>query len=384
MTLCINPSCPQPEEPLNNGRLHCLHCGSPLVFNEGYRAIALLQEDDLSKLYELRDDLGCSQVLQVLSVENPRAISLLQQQARVLALADHPGVPTVEPDGYLNLYPNDDSRSVIHALAMEKIDGMTLGEWFQGQNSQPIAERIALDWLGQLVEILDCLHRHLYFHRDIRPQNIRVRENGTLALVNFGSFRDVAIAYLVSQTRSLVPHPREIETLHSVSAGYTPREQVQGKGVPQSDFFALGRTWVYLLTGKPPTDFPEDPRTGELLWQHRASHISPDFIDLLDWMMSPRASDRPHSAAAILSPLQRLVSQRCEFQPISTSLKARSRDGSTRLSRSDRAKSSKFKAVLLWGGSLMLLSAIATRVDWSSLVKAIAPHVEFESEQQSP
>jgi serine/threonine protein kinase len=386
MTLCINPGCPQPEEPLNKGRLHCFHCGSPLLFNDGFRAIALLQEDNVSKLYELRDHLNRSQVLQVLSLENPQAISRLQQQAKVLARVNHPGVPHVEPDGYWRLSSRGEN-SLIHALAMEKIDGITLGEWFQAQDCQPIAESVAIDWLGQVVEILELLHHHLYFHRDIRPQNIQLRENGILALVNFGSLREVAIAYLVTQARSLVPHNLELETLHSIFPGYTPREQAQGRGVPQSDFFSLGRTWVYLLTGKPPTDFPEDPRTGQLIWQHRAPHISPGFADLLNSMMSPSASDRPHTAAAIRLRLERLASQQCQCQLFSA-LKARSLASSDSHSPKsnryfrDSKKTSTIKTVLLWGVSFMVLGAIATRLDWSPLSDAIAPNFKLENERQ--
>ena len=388
MQLCINPRCPQPEEPLNTGRLHCRHCGSPLLLKGKFRAIALLQEDDFSKLYDVQDDRGCRQVLRVLTLENPRAISLLQQHAKILARANHPGLPKVEPDGYWQFSPPD-SSTIVHALAMEKIDGVTLDRWFQARDDRQISESLAIDWLGQLVEILDLLHQQLYFHCDIRPQNIVLRENGTLTLVNFGNLREVAIAYLVAQARSLVPHSRAIETLHAISPGYTPREQAQGRGVPQSDFFSLGRTWVYLLTGKPPTDFPEDPRTGRLIWQHRAPQLSPGLVDLLDWMMSPLPSDRPHTTAAIRQHLQRLAPQPSSFQ-LAPTLKARSPESSDGLSnRSNwyfphvKAKPSKITSLLLWGGSAILLGAIATHSDWSPIVNKIVPKVELESERQS-
>jgi serine/threonine protein kinase len=97
-----------------------------------------------------------------------------------------------------------------------------------------------------------------------------------------------------------------------IAPGYTPIEQAQGKAVPQSDFFALGRTFVYLLTGKSPNDFPEDPRTGELLWQHRAPQVSKAVTDLIDDLMAHEPTNRPHNAPTIL---QRIAAIDHNWQP---------------------------------------------------------------------
>ncbi|HEY9599401.1 MAG TPA: hypothetical protein V6D33_17190, partial [Cyanophyceae cyanobacterium] len=85
-----------------------------------------------------------------------------------------------------------------------------------------------------------------------------------------------------------------------VSPGYTPREQMEGKAVPQSDFFALGRTFIYLLTGKPPNLLSENPRTGQLMWQDSAPHLSQPVVDLIDYLIKPFPGQRPHNAQEIL------------------------------------------------------------------------------------
>ncbi|MGB6297996.1 MAG: hypothetical protein WBF90_17665, partial [Rivularia sp. (in: cyanobacteria)] len=94
-----------------------------------------------------------------------------------------------------------------------------------------------------------------------------------------------------------------------VSAGYTPPEQMNGQAMQQSDFFALGRTFVYLLTAKDPNQF-YNPQTDELLWRNAVPNISPDFADFLDWMMMRSPSQRPKNTEEIL---QRLS----EIKPIS-------------------------------------------------------------------
>jgi serine/threonine protein kinase len=388
MSYCINPSCSKPDDPLNSDRFHCRHCGSSLWVRNGFRAVALLREDDFSKLYELRNDRGQSQVLQVLSIDHPRAIALLQQQAKVLSqLNPDPGVPQVEPDGYFIFHPSNGSE-VLHCLAMEKIEGITLEELFWMQQGQPISQDLALDWLRQLVEILDRLHRHLYFHRDLQPENILVRDNGQLALINFASIREVAIAYLAFAQRSLMPESEEIETTRLISPGYTPWEQARGKGVPQSDFFALGRTFVYLLTGKLPTDFPEDPRTGRLIWQHRAQQISPDLIELIDEMMAPLPGDRPHNAAAIQKRLDRFELSDPLLGGAFSSFERFQSSRPNRLVRSYRhfhcirTWLGQLKKPLLWGGSLLLLGAIAARVHSGDVLNFNLPHIEFGSGQQ--
>jgi serine/threonine protein kinase len=302
MSHCLSPKCPKPADPQNTHNLVCRHCGSQLLLQGRYRVKQLLGEGRFGKTYEV-DDRGTAKVLKVLLLNDPKALALLQQEARVLSQLPHPGIPRVEPDGYFTFFPKD-RHQPLHCLVMEKIEGINLEEW-QHQQNQPLSQAQALSWLKQLVEILHQLHQQLYCHRDIKPSNIRLTRNGQLVLIDFGSAREV------SHT-SLVRVSSERDVISVTSPGYTPLEQANGKAVPQSDFFALGRTFVYLLTGKSPNDFPEDPRTGELLWQHRAPQVSKSVTDLIDDLMAPLPSNRPHNAQVIL---QRIAAIDHTWQP---------------------------------------------------------------------
>jgi eukaryotic-like serine/threonine-protein kinase len=151
----------------------------------------------------------------------------------------HPGIPKVENDGYFIYFPRN-SQTPLHSLVMEKIEGMNLEEYLVEKQLQPIHERTAIKWLRQLTEILHSIHQQQYFHRDIKPPNIMLKPDGQLALIDLGTAREV--------TQTFMQKLEGQQVTGIISAGYTPPEQMNGKAVPQSDFFALGRTFVYLLT----------------------------------------------------------------------------------------------------------------------------------------
>ena len=88
------------------------------------------------------------------------------------------------------------------------------------------------------------------------------------------------------------------------SSGYSPPEQMQGQAVPQSDFFALGRTFVFLLTGLQPGQL-YDPHLDILQWRNHAHHVSPLLLNLIDWLMSTEVNQRPINAEQILQKISR-------------------------------------------------------------------------------
>jgi serine/threonine protein kinase len=252
------------------------------------------------KTFEITDR-GTRKVLKVLLESQPKAVSLFKQEANALSQLNSPGIPHVDSDGYFTFQPKGCDRS-LHCLVMEKINGPTLKDWIKKRGYKPISEERAVTWLKQLAEILDMVHRQHYFHRDIKPDNIMLRPNGQLVLIDFGTAREVTETYLAK-----VGQGQNVTGI--VSPGYTPPEQVNGKAVPQSDFFALGRTFVFLLTGKPPTFFSENPRSGKLIWRDKATHISAQLADVIDYMMAPFPGQRPQKPHAILQCLAEVEEQ---------------------------------------------------------------------------
>ncbi|MGP1384649.1 MAG: CHASE2 domain-containing protein [Thainema sp.] len=258
-----------------------------------YWVVQLLGEGGFSQTYEI-DDNGSRKVLKVLLEDYPKAVSLFQREARVLGRLHHPGIPHVEPDGYFTFTVPDrrkPSKTLhLHGLVMEYIPGVNLKQWLQ--THPPISQDQALDWLEQLVLILYQLHQQNYFHRDIKPSNIMLKPDGQLVLVDFGGVREVTETYLARQQN-------DHTGTRLASWGYAPLEQMEGRSVPQSDFFALGRTFVCLLTGQSPTHFHHHDQTGMLLWRQNAPQISLALADLVDWLMAIFPGQRPQTAAEI-------------------------------------------------------------------------------------
>ena len=250
---------------------------------------------------------------------SPKAVKLFEQEAWVLALLRHPGVPRVEPDGYFhvqtqNLGGGDGNATArrLPCLVMEKIHGKTLEEVL-GEHPQGCPQEWVFSWLSQAVEILEELHRCQIIHRDIKPSNLMLRDSESpqaLLRKGLGGLQLVAIDFGgVKQMGGSEPAGKDSpSSTRLISPGYSPPEQiVGGQVVPATDFYALGRTCIHLLTGKYPAEI-EDPMTGELRWRHIVS-VSPAFANLLDDMVRSNVQQRPTLARDVRSRLQEIYAK---------------------------------------------------------------------------
>ncbi|MFM6008897.1 MAG: 4-Cys prefix domain-containing protein, partial [Sphaerospermopsis kisseleviana] len=102
MSLCINPNCPKPQNADNI--LFCEACGSELLLEGRYRIIRQLGEGGFGKTFEVSQS-NVLKVLKVLILDDSKAVSLFQQEARVLSQLNHPGIPKAE--GYFTFLPRN-------------------------------------------------------------------------------------------------------------------------------------------------------------------------------------------------------------------------------------------------------------------------------------
>ncbi|HBK99329.1 MAG TPA: serine/threonine protein kinase [Microcoleaceae bacterium UBA10368] len=293
MSYCINPKCTNREN--SDGSQICQSCRTALLICDRYRIIKPVRSANPALPTEIfavtdwgteENQWGTVKVLKVLKyTHNPHLFRLFKQEARALIwLAGSTGIPQVEPDGYFTIQlPNNSHK--LSCLVMEKIEGETLAA-FLNKHKQ-ISPKLAIDWLQQLTNILEKIHKYHLVHRDIKPSNLMIQPKGKLRLIDFGAVGEA-----------------EIDTTPIGSAGYCAPEQIIGNADVRSDFFAMGRTFVHLLTGIPPLDFPTDETTGKINWRNQTVDVDNLLADFIDELMEPLPETRPENSQVILEKLK--------------------------------------------------------------------------------
>lgn len=178
-------------------------------------------------------------------------------------------------------------------------------EWIQGVTlSKVVRDRGLLDEdqvrgiLSQILPILEFVHQQRIIHRDIKPDNIILRQHdGKPVLIDFGAVRE-------SMGTSLNSQGNTTSSIVIGTPGYMPSEQAMGRPMYASDLYSLGMTAVYLLTGKIPQGLETDQETGEIIWRQFAPNLSPGFADILDKSIAYHPRERFTSAQAMLEALR--------------------------------------------------------------------------------
>jgi serine/threonine protein kinase len=172
------------------------------------------------------------------AVADLKAYELFEREARVLLGLRHRGVPE-----FIEFFRADLGGTSTAVLVMEYVDGVSLAQTIA--DGPPLAPLKVLDLMLELLGVLDYLHTRAppILHRDIKPANVIVRADGGPVLVDFGAVRNV------------LKTPGESGSTVVGTYGYMPYEQYMGQASPASDLYALGATFLHLVTGRPPSDF---------------------------------------------------------------------------------------------------------------------------------
>ncbi len=299
---CINPDCSQPDHPSNNNSntRYCQSCGSELLLNGKYRVSRLLSDTTgFGVVYEAFEGFT-AKILKVLQEKwnnEPKAVELFKREYDVLLELSRQNVTGVpRADAYFQ-YSTREGK-ILHCLVMEKVEGINLEQWLKQYDK--LSQKRALKWLREITLILDKIHQQNWLHRDIKPPNIMLRNSGELVLIDFGTARE--------ETQTYHQKVKGQQVTGITSAGYTPNEQQHGQAVIQSDFHALGRTFVHLLTGKHPLEI-YDAVNDVLSWREETENIHPLLLDFIDELMGRLPKNRPANTRVILQRLDEIERQ---------------------------------------------------------------------------
>jgi serine/threonine-protein kinase PpkA len=177
-------------------------------------------------------------------------------------------------------------------IAMEYFPGGDMRTRMQNQ----LSEREAVDFLQLIAAALSAVHRHGILHRDLKPPNIMLRDDGQIVLIDFGISKQMG-----QLTRS---------TAAGVLRGspyYMSPEQAQGLDLDvRSDLYSLGVIFYEMLTGNRP--YPGVTAI-EVLQQHVSAPVPElppelsEYQSLLEGMMAKSPDDRFATADALLASL---------------------------------------------------------------------------------
>ncbi len=202
--------------------------------NDRYQIIRLIGEGGMANVYLAHDlildrDVAVK-ILRGDLADDEKFVRRFQREAISASSLSHPNIVEVYDVGE----ENGD-----YYIVMEYINGKTLKTLVKRRGALTLSE--VMDIMQQLTSAIACAHNSYIIHRDIKPQNVMILDDGTVKIADFG------IAMALNGT--------ELTQTNSVmgSVHYLPPEQANGKGATmKSDIYSLGILMYELLVGKLP------------------------------------------------------------------------------------------------------------------------------------
>lgn len=202
--------------------------------NDRYEIEKLIGEGGMANVYLARDTILDRKVaVKVLRGDlagDDKFVRRFQREALSASSLSHPNIVEIYDVG------EDEGNFYI---VMEFIEGKTLKQLIKKRGVLTLSE--TMDIMLQLLDALSSAHDSYIIHRDIKPQNIMVKESGLVKITDFGIAMALNSVEL-TQTNSVMG-----------SVHYLPPEQASGKGSTiRSDIYSLGILMFEMLTGKMP------------------------------------------------------------------------------------------------------------------------------------
>ncbi|MFJ6536937.1 Stk1 family PASTA domain-containing Ser/Thr kinase [Paenarthrobacter sp. NPDC091711] len=220
---------------------------------------------------------------------DPTFLQRLSREAKAAASLSHPHIVGVLDQG-------EDGH--IAYLVMEYVKGHTLRDTLSEQG--PLPPRLALALIDPVIEGLAAAHRSGLIHRDVKPENVLIADDGRIKVGDFGLARAISAN---TSTGALIG-----------TVAYLAPELVLGQPADaRSDIYSAGIMLYEMLTGKQP--YAGDSPI-QVAYQHvnavvgRPSDAAPglaeDLDELVQWCTAVDAENRPVDGAALLTELRHI------------------------------------------------------------------------------
>ena len=202
--------------------------------NDRYQIIRTIGEGGMANVYLAHDTILDREVaVKILRgdlADDEKFVRRFQREAISASSLSHPNIVEMYDVG------EDEGQ---YYIVMEYVEGKTLKSLVKRRGKLTLTE--VVDIMLQLTSAVACAHDSYIIHRDIKPQNVLIKDDGTVKITDFGI--------------ALVLNSNELTQTNSVmgSVHYLPPEQANGSGSTiKSDIYSLGILMFELLTGKLP------------------------------------------------------------------------------------------------------------------------------------
>lgn len=223
-------------------------------------------------------------------LDNEDFIRRFKNESKAIAVLNHPNIVRVYDVSF---------GDMIQYIVMEYIDGITLKEYIEMQ--QVLDWKETLHLTTQILTALQHAHENGIVHRDIKPQNIMLLQDGTIKVTDFGIAR-----FSSNATRTMTE--QAIGSVHYIAPEQARGDKTDGK----TDIYSVGVMMYEMLTGKLP--FDGDSAVSVALMQlqttaQRPRQVNPDIPAGLEEItikaMQKTPDSRYHSAVEMLSDIER-------------------------------------------------------------------------------
>jgi len=263
------------------------------ILNGRYRLEVRIGTGGMSTVYRALDETLQRQVaIKLMNGEfstDSDQLERFRREARAVAQLSHPHVVGVIDAG------EDDGRPYI---VFEYVEGETLKERIRRQGQLPVTEAVA--YAIEIARALGAAHARHIVHRDVKPQNVLIDEEGSAKVTDFGIARTL-------DEEGLTADGRVIGT-----TDYVAPEQALGQPVTgQSDLYSLGIVLYEMLTGEVP--FRGDSQVAVAMKhvreelpdvQRKRPEVSASLAAVIDHATAKRHEDRYADDAELIADLE--------------------------------------------------------------------------------
>ena len=241
-------------------------------------------------------------IKELIQTADPTALKRFMQEAQVMARTSHPNLVQVHD---MELQGN------VNYLVLEFVRGRSLRDWL-GDDPLPPPQVFAV--MHGVLQALDYAHRHAIVHRDMKPENVLISDEGMVKVADFGIARltdDTGVGGTATKTGTTVGTPQ-----------YMSPEQVASSKVDgRSDLYSAGIMFYEMVVGQPPFTATDADGPFTLMAKHVQAPpkppsvfrpgLNPDLEHVIMTSIAKRPEDRYQTGMQFDEAVTRIADKMC-------------------------------------------------------------------------